>query len=74
MISANTRNRSQAISTAGRLCVRYFAVTSDVPRNRVDARISAMPRNGRSTRASAEREAASVNGGTVVVTSSMAAS
>src|ERR1700732_1939815 len=53
MIKANTRNRIQAISIEGRLVDRYFAVTSDAPRNTVDARISAMPRNGRSARAGA---------------------
>src|ERR1700736_1348972 len=53
MIKANTRNRIQAISIEGRLVDRYFAVTSDAPRNTVDARINAMPRNGRSARAGA---------------------
>ena len=51
MISANTRNRIQAISIDGNVADRYFAVTSEVPRNTVEARISAMPRNGRSARA-----------------------
>src|SRR6202521_55374 len=50
-ISANTRNRIQAISIDGSVADRYFAVTSEVPRNTVEARISAMPRNGRSVRA-----------------------
>src|ERR1700687_4859687 len=57
MISANTRNRIQAISIEGSVADRYFAVTSEAPRNTVDARISAMPRNGRSARAGAVRAA-----------------
>src|SRR5579864_7568370 len=48
MISAKTRKRIQAISIEGSVVERYFAVASEVPRNSVDARISAMPRNGRS--------------------------
>src|SRR5690242_13867090 len=55
MISANTRNLIQAISIDGRVAERYFAVTSDMPRNTVDARIRTMPRNGRSARAGAVR-------------------
>src|SRR6266852_8676731 len=55
MISPNTRNLIQAISIEGSVADRYFAVTSDAPRNTVDARISAMPRNGRSARAGAAR-------------------
>src|SRR3981081_3135066 len=55
MISANTRNLIQAISIDGNVADRYFAVTSDAPRNTVEARISAMPRNGRSARAGAVR-------------------
>ena len=43
MISANTRNRIQVISIEGSVADRYFAVTSEVPRNTVEARISAMP-------------------------------
>src|SRR5258706_3552677 len=57
MISANTRNRIHAISIDGNVVDRYFAVTSEVPRNTVDARISAMPRNGRSARAGTVRAA-----------------
>jgi hypothetical protein len=57
MISANTRNLIQAISIEGSVADRYFAVTSETPRNTVDARISAMPRNGRSARAGAIRAA-----------------
>src|SRR5215211_2382053 len=57
MISANTRNRIQAISIDGKLAERYFAVTSEAPKNTVDARISAMPLNGRSARAGAFRPA-----------------
>src|ERR1700726_1355126 len=55
MISANTRNLIQAISIEGKVADRYFAVTSEAPRNTVDARIRAMPRNGRSARAGATR-------------------
>jgi hypothetical protein len=55
MIIANTRNLIQAISIDGNVVERYFAVTSEAPRNTVDARISAMPRNGRSARAGAAR-------------------
>src|ERR1700704_3861022 len=57
MISANTRNLIQAISIDGNVADRYFAVTSEAPRNTVEARISAMPRNGRSARAGALRAA-----------------
>src|SRR3979409_1286043 len=57
MIIANTRNRIHAISIEGSVADRYFAVTSEQPRKIVDARISAMPRNGRSARAGAERSA-----------------
>src|SRR5262245_32659773 len=53
MISANTRNLIQVISIGGSDDERYFAVTSDRPRNTVEARISAMPLNGRSARAGA---------------------
>src|SRR6202023_3693005 len=51
MISAKTRNRIHAISIEGSVADRYFAVTSEIPRNTVEARISAMPQNGRSARA-----------------------
>src|SRR6202040_4241564 len=57
MISANTANLIQAISIEGSVADRYFAVTSEAPRNTVDARISAMPRNGWSTRPGAVRPA-----------------
>jgi hypothetical protein len=57
MIRANTRNLIQAISIEGSVADRYFDVTSEAPRNTVDARISAMPRNGRSARAGAARAA-----------------
>ena len=53
MIMANTRNRIQAISIEGSVADRYFAVTSEAPRKIVDARISAMPRNGLSARSGA---------------------
>ena len=55
MISANTRNLTQAISIEGNVADRYFAVTSEAPRNTVDARINAMPLNGWSARAGAPR-------------------
>src|SRR3954466_12727078 len=54
MIIANTRNRIHAISIEGSVADRYFAVTSEHPRKIVDARMSAMPRNGRSARAGGE--------------------
>src|SRR3954454_3047010 len=57
MISAKVRKRIQAISIDGSVAERYFAVTSEQPRKTVDANISAMPRNGRSARAGAERPA-----------------
>jgi hypothetical protein len=57
MISAKTRNLIQAISIDGNVADKYFAVTSDAPRNTVEARINAMPRNGRSARAGAVRAA-----------------
>src|SRR5712671_1424125 len=53
MIIANTRNRIHAISIDGSVADRYFAVTSETPRNTVDAKINAMPLNGRSARAGA---------------------
>src|SRR5262245_58759566 len=53
MISANTRNLIQVIAIGGSDAERYFAVTSDRPRNTVEARISAIPLNGRSARAGA---------------------
>ena len=55
MIAANTKNLIQAISIEGSVPERYLAVTSDAPRNTVEARISTMPRNGRSARAGAAR-------------------
>jgi hypothetical protein len=57
MISANTKNLIQAISIEGNVADRYFAVMSEAPRNTVDARISAMPLNGRSARAGARSAA-----------------
>src|ERR1700759_5382348 len=57
MIIANPRKRSQAISIEGSEDERYFAVTSETPRNTVEDRISAMPLNGRSARAGALRMA-----------------
>src|SRR3981081_1168534 len=60
---ANTRNRIQAISIAGRLSDRYFAIASEQAKNTVDPMINAMPRNGRSARASTERLSALVSSG-----------
>ncbi len=37
MIMANTENRIQAISIEGNVAERYFAVTSEAPRNTVDS-------------------------------------
>ena len=62
MISANTRNLIQAISIEGNVAERYFAVTSEAPRNTVEARISAMPLNGRSARAGALRRGGFLSG------------
>jgi hypothetical protein len=64
MISANTENLIQAISIEGNVADRYFAVTSEVPRNTVEAKISAMPLNGRSARAGALRAADCFSGRT----------
>src|SRR5438552_3928965 len=50
-ISVHTSKRIHAISIEGKVADRYFAVTSDAPTKIVDARISAMPLNGRSARA-----------------------
>jgi hypothetical protein len=73
MISANTRKRIQAISIEGSEDERYFAVTSEVPRNTVDSRISAMPLNGRSVRAGALRVADVLAGNERGTLSSLAA-
>jgi len=73
MISANTRNRIQAISIDGSVADRYFDVTSDIPRNTVEARISAIPRNGRSARAGAVRPASFFSGKGNVALSSLTA-
>src|SRR5436305_549691 len=73
MINANTRNRIHAISIEGSVADRYFAVTSEHPRNTVDARINAIPRNGRSARAGAERAAAFLFGNGNEARSSLAA-
>src|ERR1700730_700646 len=61
-ISANTTNRIQAISIDGSVADRYVEVTSEVPRNTVEARISAMPRSGRSARPGAVRAAGVFSG------------
>src|SRR5437764_2518603 len=55
MIRANTKNLIHAISIEGSVADKYFAVTSEMPRNTADARISAIPRNGWSARAGAVR-------------------
>src|SRR3954469_5486272 len=73
MISANTTNRIHAISIDGSVADRYFAVTSEMPRNTVDARISAMPLNGRSARAGALRTADFFSGKGIGALSSLAA-
>ena len=73
MINANTRNRIHAISIDGSVADRYFAVASEAPRNTVDARISAMPRNGRSARAGAVRSAGFFSGNGNGALSSLAA-
>jgi hypothetical protein len=52
---------------------RYFAVTSEVPRKTVEARISAMPLNGRSARAGALRAADFFSGNGNGALSSLAA-
>ena len=73
MISANTRKRIQAISIEGSVAERYFAVTSERPRNTVEARISAMPLNGRSARAGAFGVAGLRSGKGIGALSSLAA-
>src|SRR5882757_3852430 len=73
MISPNTRNLIQAISIEGSVADKYFDVTSEAPRNTVDARISAMPRNGRSARAGAARAADFFSGNGDGALSSLAA-
>src|SRR6185503_19947093 len=73
MISANTRKRSHAISIEGRLADRYFAVTSETPRNVVESRISAMPLKGRSARAGARRTAGFCSDNGIGALSSLAA-
>src|SRR6202048_5584544 len=73
MIIANTRNLIQAISIEGSVADRYFAVTSDAPRNTVEARIIAIPRNGRSARAGAVRAADFFSGKDDAALSSLAA-
>src|SRR5215475_5505635 len=72
MIIANTRKRSQAISIEGNVAERYFAVTSETPRNTVDDRISAMPLNGRSARAGARCTAGFFSGNDTEALSSLA--
>src|SRR5215468_742111 len=73
MMSANTRKRSQAISIEGNVAERYFAVTSDAPRNTVEASTSAMPLNGRSARAGALRATDFFSGKGIGALSSLAA-
>ena len=71
--STNTRNLIQAISIDGNVADRYFDVTSEVPRNTVEARISAMPRNGRSARAGAAGRTDFFSGNGKITRSSLAA-
>src|ERR1700755_215548 len=66
-ISAKVRNRIQVISIAGRLCDRYFAIASELPRNSVEQMSRTMPRNGRSVRAGTDRRFACVMGSVRVV-------
>jgi hypothetical protein len=73
MIIANTKNRIHAISIEGSVADRYFAVTSEQPRKIVEARISAMPRNGRSARAGADGVANFFFGKGIETLSSLAA-
>ena len=73
MMSANTTNLIQAISIEGNVADRYFAVTSDTPRNTVDTRISPMPRNGWSARAGAVRRIGLFGGSGEEALSSLAA-
>src|SRR5258708_31394431 len=73
MTRANTRKRIHAISIEGNVADRYFAVTSETPRNTVEARISAIPRNGRSARAGAVRVADFFSGNGNSALSSLAA-
>src|SRR5258708_34192279 len=73
MTRANTRKRIHVISIEGNVADRYFAVTSETPRNTVEARISAMPRNGRSARAGAVRLADFFSGKVNSALSSLAA-
>src|SRR5215475_12122690 len=73
MISANTRNLIQVISIGGSDDERYLAVTSDRPRKMVEARISAMPLNGRSARDGAFGEAGLRSGKGTGALSSLAA-
>ena len=73
MISAKTMNLIHVISIEGSDEERYFAVTSDSPRNTVEARISAMPLNGRSARAGAFGMAGLRSGKGIGALSSLAA-
>src|SRR5260370_5114949 len=73
MISANTRNLIHAISIEGNVADKYFAVTSEAPSNTVDARISTIPRNGRSARAGATRAVDFLSGNGNAALSSLAA-
>src|ERR1700738_402157 len=73
MTTANTRKRIHVISIEGNVADRYFAVTSETPRKTVEARISAMPRNGRSARAGAVRLADFFSGKANSALSSLAA-
>ena len=46
MMTAKVTNLIQVISIEGNVAERYFEVTSEVPRNIVESRISAIPLNG----------------------------
>ncbi len=73
MISANTMKRIQVISIEGNVAERYLAVTSETPRNTVEARIITIPRNGRSARPGARDGRTSGSGKGVETRSSLAA-
>src|SRR6266478_3888656 len=73
MMIANTMNRIQAISIEGSVADRYFAVTSETPRKIVEAKINAMPLNGRSARAGALGRADFLSGNGNGALSSLAA-
>jgi hypothetical protein len=61
-IIAKIRNLIQAIWIEGNVSDRYFAIASELPKNTVEVMISAIPRNGRSARAGAERRSVLASG------------